>query len=323
MKAKNLFLIAVLVALACLSTFPPAEGCAGTEIAPAQTGTTVQRITPLRMETPPAKQSLATPWRQNRRQVLTNEPAPIAEPTVRNPVGIELVLIPAGSFMMGSADSHEDSEEGDERPVHRVSFKYSFYMGKYEVTQAQWRALMGTNPSEFAGDDLPVERVKWSAAQEFIRRLNAKNDGYLYRLPSEAEWEYACRAGTTTTFAYGPSLSSSLANFDGGQPYGDAPKDVNREKTTPVGSFSPNGWGLYDMHGNVFEWCEDKYHDSYDGAPADGSAWMRGGVSEWRVLRGGSWFDSANALRSTSRERLYLDICDPFIGIRLVALAQQ
>ena len=220
---------------------------------------------------------------------------------------------------MGSADSQEDSEEGDERPVHRVTFKYSFYMGKYEVTQAQWRALMGTNPSEFAGDELPVERVKWSAAQEFLRRLNAKNDGYIYRLPSEAEWEYACRAGTTTPFAYGASLSSSLANFDGGQPYGDTPKGVNREKTTPVGSFPPNAWGLYDMHGNVFEWCEDKYHDSYEGAPMDGSAWMRGGVSEWRVLRGGSYFDNANALRSASRERLYLDICDPFIGFRVVA----
>ena len=215
-----------------------------------------------------------------------------------------------------------DKDYSYEKPVHEVTISYSFYMGKYEVTQAQWRALMGANPSEAVGDELPVERVKWSAAQEFLRRLNAKNDGYIYRLPSEAEWEYACRAGTTSAFAFGPSLSSSLANFDGGQPYGGAPQGMNREKTTPVGSFSPNAWGLYDMHGNVFEWCEDRYHDSYEGAPSDGSPWTRGGVSEWRVLRGGSFFDDARALRSASRERLYLDICDPFIGLRVVALAR-
>jgi formylglycine-generating enzyme required for sulfatase activity len=320
MKAKTLILITALIASACVSTIALTVSVAGTESAPFDT--TVLKITAPRRETTPVRSGLTAPQRQNRRPVLTNETALVAEPTLRTPSGIELVLIPAGSFMMGSADSQEDSEEGDERPVHRVTFKYSFYMGKYEVTQAQWRALMGTNPSEFVGDELPVERVKWSAAQEFLRRLNAKNDGYVYRLPSEAEWEYACRAGTTTAFSYGDSLSSSLANFDGGQPYGGAPKGLNREKTTPVGSFSPNAWGLYDMHGNVFEWCEDRYHDSYEGAPGDGSPWTRGGVSEWRVLRGGSWYDDAKALRSASRERLYLDICDPFIGMRVVALAR-
>lgn len=321
MKTKTVILIASLVTLLYLSAAPLAvRGTSDTARALAYT--TVQGTVSQRRESPPARPSRAASQKPNRRPGLTTEPGLVAESAIRTPSGIELVLIPAGSFMMGSADSAEDMDEGDERPVHRVRFKQSFYMGKYEVTQAQWRAVMGSNPSHFVGDDLPVERVQWSRAQEFIRRLNAKHDGYVYRLPSEAEWEYACRAGTETPFSYGSSLSSALANFDGTQPFGGAPKGVNREQTTPVGSFSPNAWGLYDMHGNVFEWCEDKYHDSYDGAPADGSAWMRGGVSEWRVLRGGSWFDSANALRSTSRERLYLDICDPFIGIRLVAVAQ-
>ena len=240
--------------------------------------------------------------------------------SVTTPSRIELVLIPAGSFMMGSDHSQEDSEEGDERPVHRVTFKDSFYMGKYEVTQAQYSAVMGKNPSCNRGDLLPVERVGYPQAVEFTRRLNARNDGYTYRLPSEAEWEYACRAGTTTDFAYGPSLSSAQANFDGAQPFGDAPAGESPGETTPVGSYTPNAWGLYDMHGNVMEWCLDVYHDSYEGAPTDGSAWMTGDRTGWRILRGGSWFDSGNSLRSPSRERLGPVICDESIGFRVVAV---
>lgn len=208
---------------------------------------------------------------------------------------------------MGSDHSQEDSEEGDERPVHRVTIKYSFYLGKYEVTQAQYQAVMKSNPSGCKGDDRPVERVMWRDAIEFTRRLNAKRDGYTYRLPSEAEWEYACRAGTTTDFSFGPSLSKSQANFDGNE-------------TKPVGSFPGNAWGLHDMHGNVMEWCLDAYHYSYDGAPTDGSAWTAGGKTGWRVLRGGSWFSSANELRSPSRERLNPVICDENIGFRVVAI---
>jgi eukaryotic-like serine/threonine-protein kinase len=249
--------------------------------------------------------------------------APTEGREVKTPSGIELVLIPAGSFIMGSDHSEEDSEEGDERPVHRVRFKYSFYMGKYEVTQAQYRAVMGTNPSCAEGDDLPVERIPWRRAVEFTRRLNAKNDGYVYRLPSESEWEYACRAGTTTDFAFGPSLSSAQANFDGDEPFGDAPKGVNRGETTPVGSFAPNAWGLYDMHGNVMEWCMDAYHDSYEGAPEDGSPWVKDDVTGWRILRGGSWFSSANGLRSPSRERLDPHVCDESIGFRVAAARRE
>jgi formylglycine-generating enzyme required for sulfatase activity len=275
--------------------------------------------------------TFATPRTMNREgtehaSVLAGESFQRAKPsesTIKTPSGIELVLIPAGSFMMGSDHSQEDSEEGDERPVHRVRINHSFYMGKYEVTQAQYYALMGTNPSCSKGDNLPVERVGWPSALAFIRKLNERNDGYTYRLPSEAEWEYACRAGTTTDFAYGPSLSSSEANFDGTEPFGDAPKGINREQTTPVGSFAPNAWGLYDMHGNVMEWCMDAYHDSYDGAPADGSAWVEGAVTGWRVLRGGSWFSSGNELRSPSRERLAPEICDESIGFRVAAEARR
>ena len=239
----------------------------------------------------------------------------------KSPSGIDLVLILPGTFMMGSDHSQEDSEEGDERPVHRVTINYSFYMGKYEVTQAQYRAVMGSNPSGFTGDRLPVDSVGYPEAVEFTRRLNARNDGYTYRLPSEAEWEYACRAGTTTDFAYGPSLSSTQANFDGTEPFGDAPKGVNRGETVPVGRFLPNAWGLYDMHGNVMEWCLDAYHDSYEGAPTDGSAWMSDDRTGMRILRGGSYFDTGNELRSPSRERLNPVICDGNIGFRVVAVA--
>jgi formylglycine-generating enzyme required for sulfatase activity len=321
MKAKTLLLFAALIGSAYLHATLLTVSRAGNEPGPSQADAQGEPTT-AQSENLIAGAGGVALQRPNRREGLVTEPSVPVERAIRTPSGIEMVMIPAGSFLMGSSTSEDDSEEGDERPVHRVRFKYSFYMGKYEVTQAQWRAVMGKNPSHFIGDNLPVERVQWHAAQEFIRRLNANNDGYIYRLPSEAEWEYACRAGTTTDFAFGAALSSDLANFDGRQPFGGAPRGVNLERTTPVGSFSPNAWGLYDMHGNVFEWCEDSYHDSYDGAPSDGSAWVRGGVQEWRVLRGGSWSDDANALRSPSRERLYLDICDPFIGIRLVAVAR-
>src|SRR5205085_11701074 len=167
--------------------------------------------------------------------------------------GVEFVWILAGSFMMGS-----ENGDSDEKPAHRVTISEGFYMGKYEVTQAQWQAVMGNNPSNFKGcDNCPVEQVSWDDAVSFIAKLNAQNDGYTYRLPTEAEWEYACRAGTTTAFAFGDSLSSEQANFDGDYPYGGAPKGVYRQKTTSVGRFQPNAWGLYDMHGNVWEWCED------------------------------------------------------------------
>lgn len=165
------------------------------------------------------------------------------------------------------------------------------------MTQAQWLAVAGLpkvkidlkgNPSNFKGDDLPVEQVNWHDAREFCARLSQLTKRN-YRLPSEAEWEYACRAGTTTPFYFGDTITADLANYDGNSRYGSAPKGTYRKKTTAVGSFPPNSFGLYDMHGNVWEWCQDVWHGNYNGAPTDGSAWESGGNSQSRLLRGGSW----------------------------------
>jgi len=274
-----------------------------------------------------------------RRLMLPDETPAVSRPrTVQNRFGIELVLTPPGSFMMGSteADVQRAFEQAQhdfgnnaklewftpEKPQHEVRIREGFYMGRYEVTQAQWQAVMGNNPSHFKGDNLPVETVSWNDAQAFIEKLNQLNDGYIYRLPSEAEWEYACRAGTTTEFAFGNSLSSDQANFDGRYPYGGAAKGVYREKTTPVGSFQPNAFGLYDMHGNVWEWCEDVYHSNYDGAPTDGSARLSGGDSSLRVLRGGSWYSFAFNLRSAIRVRITPGLRDVAYGFRLVAVVR-
>jgi formylglycine-generating enzyme required for sulfatase activity len=216
---------------------------------------------------------------------------------VKNSIGMELVYVPPGSFMMGS-----NNGQSDEKPVHRVTIGEGFFIGRYEVTQIEWQQVMGNRPSSFRGDNLPVETVTWPDAQSFINKLNERRGGLKYRLPTEAEWEYACRAGTTTDFAFGNSLSSDQANFDGNYPYGEAAKGAYRQKTTAVGSFAPNAFGLYDMHGNVWEWCEDWYHETYTGAPTDGSAWLSGGEQKYRAMRGGSWYnDHGSFLRSAHR----------------------
>jgi eukaryotic-like serine/threonine-protein kinase len=229
-------------------------------------------------------------------------PRTAATPTPRRTAPqIELALIPAGTFQMGSPDT-EQGRSSDEGPRHQVTLQ-SFYMSKYEVTQAQYQAVTGTNPSSFRGDDRPVENVSWFEAVEFCRLLSQMT-GKEYRLPSESQWEYACRAGTTTAFAFGQTLTSEQANFDGNYQYGITSKGVFRQETTPVGSFQPNAFGLYDMHGNVSEWCQDWYHESYQGAPADGSAWESGGAQQFRIVRGGSWYIDAGNLRSADRYRL-------------------
>ena len=232
-----------------------------------------------------------------------------------NGASMEMVLVPAGTFMMGSPD---DQGYVTERPQHQVSVP-AFYVSKYEVTQKQYQALMGINTSEFQGEDLPVENVSWRFAEDYCDRLSQVT-GRKYRLPTEAEWEYACRAGTTTNYAFGNSLSASQANFDAGSIGGNAQPGVNRQRTTPVGSFKPNGFGLYDMHGNVWEWCLDVYHDSYNGAPVDGSAWTD--VSGSRVVRGGSWISRADALRSAVRERGEEEFESAGIGFRVVTVAR-
>jgi formylglycine-generating enzyme required for sulfatase activity len=242
---------------------------------------------------------------------------------IMNSIGMQLAWIPSGSFMMGSPAS-EANRSNDEGPQRLVTIGQGFWMGRYEVTQGQYEAVMGTNPSAFktCGRDCPVEQVSWNDAKEFISRLNARNDGFVYSLPSEAEWEYAARAGTTTAFAFGNSLSSTQANFDGNYPYGNAPKGPYLERTTKVGSYRPNAWGLYDMHGNVWEWAEDIYQDSYTGLPTDGSANTTRGDSSFRLLRGGSWGSLGGSSRSAYRGSNNLTYRNLSLGFRVVARAR-
>jgi len=244
-------------------------------------------------------------------------------------VRLEMVGIPGGSFLMGSPAGQEGRQE-NEGPQHQVTVS-EFYIGKFEVTQRQWRAVarmpkvdryLNPNPANFKGDDLPVEQVSWDDAMEFCARLS-RATGRSYRLPSEAEWEYACRAGTTTPFGFGETITLDLVNYDGNYPYGAASKGAYRGKTSAVGSLQGvNGFGLSDMHGNVWEWCLDVYHSNYVGAPSDGSAWVLGGDRSVRILRGGSWFGSANAGRSANRSWYQPASRYDFIGFRVVIAAR-
>jgi len=215
--------------------------------------------------------------------------------------GIVLRLIPAGAFLMGSPAS--EKQRKDDEVQHTVRITKPFYMGKYEVTQGQWQKVMGNTPAKFkdVGANGPVERVSWNDCQEFLRKLEELEglpEGSI-RLPTEAEWEYACRAGTQTAFCYGDDLDSSMANFDGNYPYGNGSKGAYRESTMPVGSFKPNAWGLYDMHGNVWEWCQDWYgqYSTNDAVDPRGS-----NLGSVHVLRGGSWcYGGARDCRSACR----------------------
>ncbi len=199
-----------------------------------------------------------------------------------NSIGMEFMQIPAGEFDMGLPESEKD-RYSYEQPVHRVKISKAFYMGKYEVTQKQWRDVMGSNPSYFKGDNLPVESVSWNDAQEFIKKLNEKKGTNKYRLPSEAEWEYAARAGTTTKYTFGDDESE----------LDDYAWHINNSgnKTHEVGQKKPNPWGLYDIHGNVWELVQDSWYENYKGAPTDGSAWENI-VGSPRVVRGGGWYSA-------------------------------
>jgi formylglycine-generating enzyme required for sulfatase activity len=221
-----------------------------------------------------------------------------------NGVTLEMAAIPGGTFMMGSPEN-EAGRRDYESPQHQVTVP-SFFMGKYPVTQAQYQAIMGTNPSGFKGSNRPVERVSWTNAVTFCKKLSQKI-GKTYRLPSEAEWEYACRAGTTTPFHFGETITTDLANYDGSHTYGQGLKGVYRGETREVGSFGvANNFGLYDMHGNVWEWCQDNWHSNYEGAPTDGSAWLHIEKINIRMLRGGSWYGKPAYCRSA-----YSDFYDP------------
>ncbi len=227
-----------------------------------------------------------------------------------NSIGMEFMQIPAGEFDMGSP-SNEAGRNIDEGPVHRVKIAKAFYMGKYEVTQKQWREVMGTNPSNFKGDNLPVGQVSWNDAQEFVKKLNEKEGANKYRLPSEAEWEYAARAGTTTRYSFGDD-ESKLGDY--AWFYGNS-----GSKTHDVGQKKPNPWGLYDMHGNVWEWVQDIYQNNYNGAPTDGSAWESSGSG--RVVRGGSWYDNAQNCRSAFRDDRDSGYRISFLGFRLLRIS--
>ena len=209
-------------------------------------------------------------------------------------ISLDMVYIPSGKFMMGSP---EGTEYEDEQPQHLVNVS-SFYMSKYPITQEQWKEIatettvnrkLELDPSYFKGDKLPVESISWDDAVEFCDRLSKKADRK-YRLPTEAEWEYACRAGTTTTFHFGETITTDLANFD---------RFI--KQTTPVDSFPANAFGLYDLHGNVWEWCEDDWYENYQDAPNDGSAWRAAPDSSVKVLRGGAWLYASRKCRSASR----------------------
>ncbi|MEA5517076.1 SUMF1/EgtB/PvdO family nonheme iron enzyme [Nodularia sp. UHCC 0506] len=241
-------------------------------------------------------------------------------------VKLEMVKIPGDTFMMGASEKEEGSSD-DERPEHQVTVP-SFYMGRYLVTQAQWARVAASFPqikrkldtrlSHFQGDgNLPVERISWYDADEFCKRLSQKT-GRDYRLPSESEWEYACRAGTVTHFHFGDIITTEVANYDGNYTYGNSPKGQYRQKTRPVGSFPPNAFGLYDMHGNLWEWCLDTWHSNYKDAPDNGAAWIDNDNQSRRLLRGGSWLNNPGGCRSAYRYYVNPDYAYSFIGFRVV-----
>ncbi|MFM7514770.1 MAG: formylglycine-generating enzyme family protein [Cyanobium sp.] len=253
-----------------------------------------------------------------------------------NAPSLTMLWIPPGRFWMGSpAEEAERSE--DEGPQHLVQLQ-GFFLAQTPITQLQWRSVaewrplkgeepwgleLNPEPSRFKGDQRPVETVSWHEAMEFCRRLSQRT-GRRYTLPSEAQWEYACRAGTTTPFHFGETISSELANYDGAEIYGDGPKGEFRNQTTDVGIFPANAWGLHDMHGNVWEWCEDHWNPNYEGAPEDGRSWLDESAkkNEFRLLRGGSWYNLPRDCRSAFRSDFHPVNRYGSFGFRVCCLPQ-
>ncbi len=261
-----------------------------------------------------------------------------------NGVSLDMVYIPGGSFIMGAPVGERGSSDR-EHPQHKVTVQ-PFFIGKYPITQAQWRAVaalpklqrdLEPDPSRFQGDNRPLEQVGWYDAVEFCARLSVAT-GRQYVLPSEAQWEYACRANTTTPFHFGETITTEIANYHGNYTYADEPEGEYREQTTPVGSFPPNSFGLYDMHGNVHEWCADSWPNDYEKAPTDGKvrdedcndnfyqnymkylpAMLNNGAR--RMLRGGGWPYSLASCRSANRNAEKPDIGDYDIGFRVVCVS--
>ena len=313
------------------------EGAArAAQSAPAQAATSEPAPAPVAaspLETPPSEPASA--------------PAALSVPIgslLRDPFldgsgsGPVMAPIPAGRFEMGSPDHErriamaagaQKNWLARETPQHWVGIERAFALGRYPVTVGEWREFVlasGWQPQgevDWAApgfpqsDEHPVVGVTWIDAQKYVAWLSEAT-GKRYRLPSEAEWEYACRAGTRTTFNVGDTISTAQANFDGTFTYNGGPRGEFRRGTTPAGSFAPNAWGLHDMHGNVWEWVQDVVHDSYDGAPLDGSAWEEGGDSARRVLRGGSWLYNPRYLRSALRNGFSAVLSNDIVGFRVV-----
>jgi len=242
---------------------------------------------------------------------------------------LEMIWCEPGSFMMGSPESEVDRRlDWDNKPalqneiLHEVKLTNGFFLGKFEVTQKQWFVLLESKPSFFSGDNLPVEQINWYEAIKFCEKLTELEkskdripNGWLYTLPTEAEWEYACRAGSTTVFAFGDDLSSEMANFHGGFPYGNAKEAIHLIKTVPVGSYDSNNWGFFDMHGNVGEWCLDWSNLYKSGATID----PKGGISgSHRVKRGGGYNHRGHLLRSAARSRYRPNEAESGLGFRVV-----
>ena len=236
---------------------------------------------------------------------------------------LAMVSIPPGKFIMGAPEKERYSSDR-EHPLHQVKVA-NFLLGKYPVTQAQWKFVanlpkikreLKPNPAHFKGNNLPVESISWWEAMEFCDRLST-HTGKKYRLPSESEWEYACRANSQTPFAYCETLTSQLADYVSTYAYALETTIPYHEATTTVGSFSPNAFGLYDLHGNVREWCADPWHENYHGAPKNSKAWQKGGKQEWRILRGGSWANKPSHCRSAHRSGYPAYSLNRTIGFRV------
>jgi len=241
--------------------------------------------------------------------VLTEGQAEEYVEDLGNGIILRMVKVGGGKFLMGSP-KNEAGRSSDESPQHEVTVP-DFFMGMFTVTQAQWKAVaqfpkgkieLNSDPSHFKGENRPVESITWNEAIEFCDRLSTKT-GRTYTLPSEAQWEYACRAGTQTAFAFGDMVTPELANYNWTTSYNGSPKRSSYpQETQPVGSYPANAWGLYDMHGNVWEWCLDDWHENYQGAPIDGSAWTdQNSSTTAKLLRGGSCYDYAWISRSANR----------------------
>lgn len=225
---------------------------------------------------------------------------------------LDLIVIPSGMYRMGSLPN---TGSPDEYPQHFVSIK-SFMLGKFLITQAQWKAIMGKlPPCRFKGDELPVDRVSWEDAQAFCQRLSKKTRR-AYRLPSESEWEYACRAGTTSPFSFGETVTIAFVRFNGMHTFRDEPPGQYPHVTSAGGTFPPNPFGLYDMHGNLWEWCADNWLDDYSSSPRDNSSYQNKD-SRYRVVRGGSWHEPPGICRSATRLKVLQTDADEVMGFRV------